>query len=224
MVTELDDAGYSIEEGVLSGAECDRLLAGLEENVTRSRAGARHLMSLSAVAKLARDERLLSHARSALGGQAVPFRATLFEKSARSNWLVPWHQDTALPLVSHVDSPEWGPWSTKEGVLYAHAPTWALQRIVALRVHLDACQAESGPLRVVPGSHGYGVLTDEQVLRIAHAQRAFECLVGRGGVLVMRPLVIHASSKAISTRPRRVLHIEYAASLELLGLIRLAVA
>jgi ectoine hydroxylase-related dioxygenase (phytanoyl-CoA dioxygenase family) len=137
---------------------------------------------------------------------------------------VPWHQDTALPLVSHVDSPEWGPWSTKEGVLYAHAPTWALQQIVALRVHLDACHAENGPLRIVAGSHEYGVLTDEQVLAIAHVQPSVECLVGRGGVLLMRPLVIHASSKATGSQPRRVLHLEYAASLELLGLIRLAVA
>ena len=31
-------------------------------------------------------------------GPAQPFRATLFDKSASANWLVVWHQDTALPM------------------------------------------------------------------------------------------------------------------------------
>jgi hypothetical protein len=221
----MHDAGCWIEEGVLSDRECDELLLALDtESIGRSRAGARHLMSHPAVAALADDDRLLTIACRALGTQAVPFRATLFEKSARSNWLVVWHQDTALPLASHVDSPEWGPWSTKAGVLYAHAPAWALSRVVALRVHLDACHAENGPLRVVPGSHRHGVLTDEEVFRMARAQPSVDCLVPRGGVLAMRPLVIHSSPKTVTAEPRRVLHIEYADSLELLGVIRLAVA
>jgi len=37
-----------------------------------------------------------------------------------------------------------------------------------------------------------------------------ECLVSRGGVLAMRPLIAYASSKSHSESPRRVLHIEYA--------------
>jgi ectoine hydroxylase-related dioxygenase (phytanoyl-CoA dioxygenase family) len=109
-------------------------------------------------------------------------------------------------------------------VLYAHAPAWALARVVALRVHLDACGEQNGPLRMIPGSHRCGVLTDEEVFRMAHAQSSVECIVPRGGVLAMRPLVIHSSPKAITPEPRRVLHIEYADSLDLLGLIRLAVA
>jgi ectoine hydroxylase-related dioxygenase (phytanoyl-CoA dioxygenase family) len=109
-------------------------------------------------------------------------------------------------------------------VLYAHAPAWALARVVALRVHLDACGSENGPLRVIPGSHRCGVLTDDEVFRMAHSRPAVECVVPRGGALAMRPLVIHSSPKAMAPEPRRVLHIEYAESLELLGLIRLAVA
>jgi hypothetical protein len=51
-----------------------------------------------------------------------------------------------------------------------------------------------------------------------------ECVVGRGGVVAMSPLLIHASSKAENDQPRRVLHIEYAASLEIDRGIRLAIA
>ena len=217
-------AGFWIEEGVLAGQECERVLAALSENSpARGRAGARHLMSNAVVADLARDGRLLRIARGALGGGAVPFRATLFEKTGRANWLVVWHQDTALPLESFVAAGEWGPWSRKAGILYAHAPAWALARVLALRVHLDAATCENGPLRVVPGSHLSGVLGDEEVYRVARGRQSLDCVVPRGGVLAMRPLLIHSSSKARADAPRRVLHIEYADSLELAAGVRLAV-
>jgi hypothetical protein len=112
------DAGFWIEEDVLSHEECDSLVAALCENgAGRGRAGARHLMASPRVAGVASDERLLRIARRAVGEGAVPYRATLFEKTGRANWLVVWHQDTALPLASRFDSEEWGPWSKKAGVL-----------------------------------------------------------------------------------------------------------
>src|SRR5689334_18424534 len=97
--------GFWIENNVLSDRECDRLIEASPLSMPgRSRAGARHLMSIPAIEVTAKDERLLRIARRALGGCAVPFRATLFDKSARANWLVVWHQDTALPLESRNDS------------------------------------------------------------------------------------------------------------------------
>jgi ectoine hydroxylase-related dioxygenase (phytanoyl-CoA dioxygenase family) len=181
-------------------------------------------MSNPAVASVANDQRLLRIARRALEGVPVPYRATLFEKSERANWLVVWHQDTALPLVSRFASQEWGPWSKKFGVLYAHAPAWALSRVLALRIHLDASTSEKGPLRVIPGSHAAGVLSDEEVFRMARRQEHVDCLVSQGGVLAMRPLLIHSSTKGFANGPRRVLHIEYAESLTVDEHICLAVA
>jgi hypothetical protein len=219
------DSGYWVEEGVLSAGECDLLLNALSSYpVGRGRAGARHLMAHPAVAALTLDDRLLALARRDLGPGARPYRATLFAKSGRANWLVVWHQDTALPLAASFEQQGWGPWSRKAGITYAHAPTWALSRILALRVHLDASTSENGPLRVLPGSHAAGVLTDEEVFARAAQHKPVECLVGRGGVLALRPLLIHSSSKARLDAPRRVLHIEYADALELAPGIRLAVA
>ena len=221
----MKDAGFWIEEGILSGQECISLAGALcERRAGRCRAGARHLMARPAVADVANDPRLLRIARRGLGEAAVPYRATLFEKSGRANWLVVWHQDTALPLASRFDAREWGPWSEKAGILYAHAPAWALARVLALRLHLDASTAENGPLRVIPGSHAAGLLSDEEVFGIARRQEHVACPVSRGGVLAMRPLLIHSSSKAREDAPRRVLHIEYADSLILGEGIRLAVA
>ena len=221
----MSDQGYRITEIFLLPGECDALIACLSRpRARRGRAGTRHLMATPEVAALASDPRLLQIARETLGPDAIAYRATLFEKSGHANWLVSWHQDTALPIATQIASSDWGPWSTKEGLLYAQAPAWALERVLALRVHLDASTVANGPLRVIPGSHRSGVLGDKAVLDIARRQAAFDCLVPRGGIMTMRPLLVHSSSKARVDEPRRVLHIEYAVSLDLSDGIRLAMA
>ena len=208
----------------LTADECAAVLEALSAGViTRSRAGARHLMGNPVVTALASDHRLIRIAGEWLNGSAVPFRATLFDKSPSANWLVPWHQDTALPLVRRFENKDWGPWSDKAGLAYAHAPAWALSRVVALRVHLDDSAIGNGPLRVIPGSHVHGVLTDQDVLDHVSTHSEATCLVRRGGVIAMRPLLIHCSAKARDAEPRRVLHIEYADSLDLDRGVRLAV-
>ena len=120
--------------------------------------------------------------------------------------------------------PGWGPWSEKAGVAYAHAPASALCRVVALRVHLDTSTTDNGPLRVVPHSNVLGVLTDEELGSAVKKHGFVECLVPKGGILTMSPLIIHSSSKARIDAPRRVLHIEYADSRSLGQGIDLAVA
>jgi ectoine hydroxylase-related dioxygenase (phytanoyl-CoA dioxygenase family) len=205
--------GFTVVSSVFEGVELDRIGKALEgASVRRSRAGARHLLNVPAVAAMARDSRLNEFAAAVLGCDPVPFSATLFDKSSEANWLVVWHQDTALPLIERRDAVGWGPWSKKGGITYAHAPASALSQVVALRVHLDASAEDNGPLRVLPGTHNLGVLTDQEIQSAAQRIEPVTCTVERGGVLVMRPLLVHASSKASSAAPRRVLHFEYAAS------------
>jgi hypothetical protein len=74
------------------------------------------------VAQIAARELMIGIAREIVRSKAWPFRVTLFDKSPSSNWLVAWHQDTALPLRERRGPPGWVPWSVKEGVNYAHAP------------------------------------------------------------------------------------------------------
>jgi ectoine hydroxylase-related dioxygenase (phytanoyl-CoA dioxygenase family) len=217
--------GFAIVPGVVSEHEIADLEAMLDQSgLPQSRAGMRHVMRNSGVAALARDARLMALAQAVLGPTAVPFRATLFDKSPTSNWLVVWHQDTALPLGERQEVPGWGPWSIKDGVHYAHAPASALQQVLALRLHLDDSVADNGPLRVLPGTHTHGVFHDEALHELSTQIPAVDCLVARGGILAMRPLVVHASSKSKSNAPRRVLHIEYARSLALVENLELAVA
>jgi len=184
-----------------------------EAPLQRTRAGARHILGCPAVARLAQDSRLIDLASEWLDAAAVPFKATLFDKSADANWLVAWHQDTALPISEYRESAGWGPWSEKAGVTYAHAPAKALERIVALRIHIDDSTADNGPLRVLPGTHSLGVLSEAQIRKLALQMRPVSCTVAAGGVVIMRPLIIHASSKLNSQAPRRVIHLEYATTL-----------
>lgn len=211
------ETGFAVIPGVLSAGECEELLS-VPALTRASRAGTRHLMRHSAIAAVALRLAPLA------GESFVPFRATFFDKSPQSNWLVPWHQDTALPLTTRGEAPGWGPWSLKDGIHYAHAPAWALERVVALRLHLDESAEDNGPLRVIPGSHRLGVLTDDEVTQYASHAQSELCLVPQGGVLMMKPLLIHASAKLRSERPRRVVHIEYANAWELAPGLRLASA
>jgi ectoine hydroxylase-related dioxygenase (phytanoyl-CoA dioxygenase family) len=212
--SHIERDGFAVIDGVFDADEMDRLSLALDlESLPRSRAGVRHAMQLPTVDVLARSARLLRIARDVLGPVAIPFRATLFDKSPTSNWLVTWHQDTALPLCEKKELLGWGPWSVKAGIHYAHAPAVALDRVLALRIHLDDSTQANGPLRVIPGSHRYGVLSDDQAQRLAQETQPVACVVARGGVLAMRPLLIHASSKSCDDARRRVLHIEYAESM-----------
>lgn len=147
----VEQRGFAIIPGVIDDEDISELLDDLANaGLRRSRAGVRHALKNPVVARAARDSRLLGIAKEVLGSGALPFRATLFDKSRGTNWLVVWHQDTAVPLRERQETPGWGPWSVKGGIVYAHAPTSALSQILALRVHLDDSTERNGPLRVLP--------------------------------------------------------------------------
>ena len=101
--------GFAIVEAVLARTEVAELARILEtSDLDRSRAGARHLMNHPAVSAVAANPRMLAIAAQFLGETAIPYNATLFDKSPARNWLVSWHQDTALPLCERLEIPELG--------------------------------------------------------------------------------------------------------------------
>jgi ectoine hydroxylase-related dioxygenase (phytanoyl-CoA dioxygenase family) len=81
--------------------------------------------------------------------------------------------------------------------------------MLAVRVHLDDCGEENGPLRVIPKSHVHGLLTNAEIL--AYPKDAINCTAQRGDAILMRPLLLHASSAVTEPKNRRVVHIEFAA-------------
>ena len=104
----VEEHGFALIPDVLGEQDISRLSEDLADaQLRRSRAGVRHALKHPAVARIAEDLRLLDIARGVLGAGAVPYRATLFDKSPGSNWLVVWHQDTALPLRRRQETQGW---------------------------------------------------------------------------------------------------------------------
>jgi ectoine hydroxylase-related dioxygenase (phytanoyl-CoA dioxygenase family) len=211
------ESGFAAVEGAIDATEIRRLVAATSHaqgNGLLKRGGnsyaIRDLFNLvPAVRELARCSAIRSYIEPVLGPTAFAVRGILFDKVASANWLVPWHQDLTIEVSERVDSPGFGPWSVKAGVPHVQPPISILQQMLAVRIHLDDCHAESGPLRVIPGSHRHGRLTIEEMLdrKALHGEVALTAR--RGDIILMRPLLVHASSPASRPEHRRVIHLEY---------------
>lgn len=207
IAAEVEDLGFSKVESIFTEQEITKLL----EQLPHVRAGMRNLLALPFVSDLAQHPRLLHPVRSVLGWNAFPFKATFFDKNPEANWLVPWHQDLTIPVDRQVEHPGWGPWSTKAGVLFVQPPTPILEKILAVRVHLDSCLPINGALKVMPKTHQLGRLSPEQITELRQQIPAHTCAVNLGGIILMRPLLLHSSTKSSIKGHRRVIHFEYAA-------------
>lgn len=138
-------------------------------------------------------------------------RGLFFDKPRGANWGVPWHQDLAIAVKERAEVAGFQGWSVKSGVTHVHPPADILERMVAMRIHLDACDADNGALRLIPGSHRDGKLDNAMIERWVHQGPCAMPTMAAGDLLLMRPLLLHASSKARDGRQRRVIHVEFAA-------------
>jgi hypothetical protein len=214
----MNENGFIIIPRLLSHDDCDALLAALGPSsgapvLSRSRrpANRRHLLrDVPLLGEFARSAALTEVAGRFTGGPAFPVRALLFDKTPEANWSVGWHQDTTIAVRERLEVEGFHGWSIKEGVLHAQAPAGILEQMVAIRLHLDDCPEDNGALRVLPGSHRDGKLDEADATRWLKAVGAVACPVPRGGALVLRPLLLHASSRAGKPDRRRVIHLEYA--------------
>lgn len=88
--------------------------------------------------------------------------------------------------------------------------------MLAIRIHVDDCGADNGPLQVLDGSHRQGKLISDQIDSWVNRVKPTDCLVAAGSLLTLKPLLLHRSSKAVHPTNRRVIHIEFA-SVDLSG-------
>lgn len=219
MPGQFEADGFEIFTAVIPDAECDALSVELtalfdcQQSAARTRLGGiRNLLRISPrSAQVASSERLVPLVARLTGRKAFPVRAIFFDKMPESNWRVPWHQDLTIAVNQRLETPGFRGWSLKEGVVHVLPPHEILAGMVAIRVHLDDCDADNGALKAIPGSHRHGELDNDQIAEWTSRSEPAVCEVPRGGVLAMRPLLLHASPPATTPRHRRVLHIEYAA-------------
>lgn len=208
MISPPADPGYGAIPGAFSPMEAARLI-GLIPSLN-GQAGTRRLLDHSWCWELAGDPRVAQLVASILGSNARPIRAILFDKAPGRNWNLGWHQDTKIALrQARPQTPGYSGWTTKEGCAHALPPVQVLESCVAVRIHLDDCPSENGPLQVIPGSHLLGIRpepTEEEV------RRAVTLTASQGDVIWMRPLVFHGSPKAEKAGHRRVIHIEFSSA------------
>jgi ectoine hydroxylase-related dioxygenase (phytanoyl-CoA dioxygenase family) len=200
VVQELLDATAAVSPGAAVRAKDARVHA------------VRNLMSaVPAVRRFAESPAARAAVMPILGTGAKVVRAILFDKTPGANWKVAWHQDLSIAVRERADVPGFGPWSVKSGVTHVQPPPQLLARMLTLRLHLDDCGPANGPLRVLPGSHTDGALPPAEVAAWRERVRPEACLVPAGGAVLMRPLILHASSVATALGHRRVVHLEWSA-------------
>jgi len=215
---QFEHDGFQIIHSLVTTDECDALAAELtplfeeQQRSTKSRiGGVRNLLYTNPlVGQFAQSPKLLERLNAAAGTPVFPVRAIFFDKNPEANWRVPWHQDLAIAVAAQIETPGFTGWSLKDGTLHVHPPAGILAGMITLRLHLDACDASNGALKVIAGSHRSGKIAAAEITRWAREQPAVVCEVPKGGALLMRPLLLHASAPAENPQHRRVLHLEYA--------------
>ena len=148
-----------------------------------------------------------------VGTDARAVRRIFFDKTAGANWPVPWHQDLSLAVVADKREIEgWTAWSVKNGIPHVQPPADLLARMLTVRLQLDDCGPESGPLKVRPGTHRMGRLTREAIEATRSTSEEETCCVKRGDAILMRPPSAPCLIRSDEPHPSAVIHLEYAPS------------
>lgn len=159
---------------------------------------------------LAHDRPLGLLATDLLGQGAVPVRVVFFNKNFHQNWLTPWHQDRVVPVRRRETVSGFNNWSTKEGVPHVEPPFSFIENMVTLKVLLDDCPSDAGPIRIGLGTHRLGKVPAVEVASTAGDAKAQDCIGAAGDVWAFSTSILHASARSARTEPRRILHVDFA--------------
>lgn len=171
----------------------------------------RNLLSVPSVRALAISRPVREIMETILGRECFAVRGIFFNKTRSSNWKVVWHQDLTIAVRERADVRGFGPWTMKAGISHVQPPPEIMNGLLAIRLHVDESGIDNGPLRVLAGSHREGRLSAKQI-GDWNKEASVTCTVPKGGALVMRPLLLHASSSCAVPKSRRVIHLEFAAA------------
>lgn len=208
---QLDREGFALVRGAVGPRDLDALRRAVAPLLDPGPAGVR---GLAAQVPAIRDLAALT-ARAlvepVLGPGARLVRSILFSKGPEANWPVPWHQDLTIAVAARAELEGYRHWSVKGGVVHVEAPVELLEAMLTVRLHLDAADAANGALWLAPGSHRLGRVAATEAGAVAERLGPTLCAVEAGDALLLRPLLLHASRRGTAQRPRRVVHLEYAA-------------
>ena len=202
----LEAQGFALAQSSLSQEICEELRNTLFHDAS---AGERCLLDQPVVREtvLSLKRELIKSGHLSL--EAVAIQAIAFNKTPTTNWKVAWHQDLMFPFGKPVTAHDFHLPTIKQGIDHARPPASILEQLLAVRLHLDDCDSTNGPLRVSPGTHRAGILRTSEIQAQVADHGEVTCLAKTGELLLMRPLTLHASSKATAPKHRRILHLVY---------------
>ncbi len=221
LTTQLDTHGFVILDRIISDDECSALAETLQkiashETVIQRRDvtyGIRNLLNVApGIGDLAQSPDIRTIVDSIAGPGARVVRAIFFDKTPEANWKVAWHQDLTIAVQERKEVEGFTSWSVKSRIHHTQAPAKILESILTMRIHLDATDESNGALKVIVGSHKCGRLDAEAIRSMKEKEAIVLCNVPKGGALLMRPLLVHASSAGVSPIHRRVIHLEFSAN------------
>lgn len=214
-LNELTDKGYTIIPDVFSHSECNEILGQIEQADTDSgtfRKSAdlfaiRQFLKGVPVKDVIFNNNLNTIIQALFGPDFFVTKSIYFDKPAQSNWFVSYHQDLTISVDRKSELQGYGPWTVKQSQFAVQPPLNILENNFTIRIHLDDADENNGALKVIPGSHQKGIYRPETI----DWNKVTEdlCKVNKGGIMIMRPLLLHSSGRTTNNNKRRVIHIEF---------------
>ncbi len=150
---------------------------------------------------------LVNTVREIFGQDYFITKSIYFDKPGASNWYVAYHQDLTISVDNKIETEGFGPWTTKQNQFAVQPPLVFLENNFTIRIHLDETNEDNGALKVIPGSHKKGIWRADKIN--LNLEQENICPVPAGGIMLMHPLLMHASGRTINNKQRRVIHIEF---------------
>lgn len=213
---DISTNGFTSVENVFTDAEIESLVFEIEK-VDKSNATFRKtddlfairqfLKEVPSVSQIIFNDRLKEIIKELFGEGYFVVKSIYFDKPEKSNWFVAWHQDLTISVNAKIDIEGFGPWTVKQNQFAVQPPLDILKRNFTIRIHLDDTNENNGALKIVPGSHLKNVYRPEAIDWSKEVEHT--CCVNKGGVMIMKPLLLHSSNRTTDNRKRRVVHIEF---------------
>lgn len=213
---EVDSNGFSILPDIYNITEITAIINAINIADTNSDtfrksvhlfAIRQFLKEVPAVAPLIFNRKLKDVIHNVFGKDYFVIKSIYFDKPGGSNWFVAYHQDLTISVKDKVETSGYGPWTVKQNQFAVQPPLEILENIYTIRIHLDDTDEANGALKVIPGSHTKGIYRPETIDRDTETE--VSCNVPAGGIMLMKPLLLHSSARTLNNNQRRVIHIEF---------------
>lgn len=210
-IQNLENLGYSIVEDVCNDEEINRILRFIKEKELDKKFGIRYfLMNNEELLPLIFTENLKTLIQK-ISPNAFVVKSIYFDKPPNANWIVNLHQDVTINVTGKTDDLNYTKWRKTKNRIAVQPPLEILQQMFTIRIHLDSCTRQNGALSVIPKSHLEEIIEMKNITTTLKAIAEI-CEVRRGGVLLMKPMILHSSKRSENQMNRRVIHIEFSSN------------